>query len=88
MTTKELTILNKEGFHARPAQLWVQTASKFESSIKVKKDDMEADGKSMLGLMTLELTKGTTVTIEADGPDEEAAVKALEELVASKFGEE
>lgn len=89
MFSKELIILNQQGFHARPAQLFVETANKFQSQIKVRKEDgTEADGKSILGLMTLELAKGKKIVIEAEGPDEKAAVAALDQLIESKFGEE
>lgn len=89
MISKELTILNKEGFHARPAQFWVQTANKFNSKINVKKEDGDViNGKSILGLVGLELTYGTKITIEAEGPDEVEAITALEKLIESKFGEE
>ncbi len=89
MYSKVMTIINEEGFHARPAQLWVQTASRYESNIIVEKEDRtETNGKSILGLMTLELKKGTKVTIKAEGPDEKEAIEALAELVESKFGEE
>ena len=89
MFSAEIAILNKEGFHARPAQLFVEKSNKFQSQIKVRKEDgREADGKSILGLMTLELTRGKNITIEADGPDEKEAVQVLSQLIESKFGEE
>jgi len=89
MFSKELIILNQQGFHARPAQLFVETSNKFQSQIKVRKEDgTEADGKSILGLMTLELSKGKKIVIEAEGPDEKAAVEALDQLIENKFGEE
>lgn len=89
MISKELTILNKEGLHARPAQLWVQTVNKFNSKINVKKEDsIVIDGKSILGLLGLELTYGTKITIDAEGSDEVEAINALEKLIESKFGEE
>lgn len=88
MFSAEITILNKEGFHARPAQLFVEKSNKFQSQIKVRREDgTEVDGKSILGLMTLELTKGKKIIIEAEGPDEKEAVENLSLLVESKFGE-
>ena len=89
MYTKQLTIQNEQGFHVRPAQLFVDAANKFQSDIKVSNESgYEVDGKSILGLMTMGLAKGAVLNIQAEGPDEEAAVLALEELVNSKFGEE
>ena len=87
MVIKQVTIANKEGFHVRPAQLFVQKANEFQSTIKIKTESGEVDGKSILGLMTLGLTEGAAMTLTAEGPDEEAAVNALAELVESKFGE-
>ncbi len=89
MISKEVTIKNASGLHARPAQKFVQLAGQFEAEIKIiKADQTEADAKSILGLMTLALGKGTRVTIEANGTDEEKAVNQLVELVDSRFGEE
>jgi len=88
MATKELTIKNEQGFHVRPAQLFVQKANQYQSTIKVVTDNGEVDAKSILGLMTLGLAKGDVLTLTAEGPDEEAAVQGLAELVDSGFGEE
>jgi phosphocarrier protein HPr/phosphocarrier protein len=89
MTSEKVTILNEQGFHVRPAQLFVNESNKFSSTIKLTTDqDNTVDGKSILGLMTLGLVQGSTITISAEGADEEAAVRALVELVNSKFGEE
>ncbi len=89
MFSAETTILNKAGFHARPAQLFVEKSNKFQSKIKVRREDgRETDGKSILGLMTLELTKGKKIIIEAEGPDEKEAIEHLTLLIESKFGEE
>jgi len=88
MISKEVTIQNSAGLHARPAQKFVQLSSQYQSSIKVIKDgEKQADAKSILGLMSLGLTKGTRIKIEADGPDEAEAVNKLVELIDSKFGE-
>ncbi|MFC4767972.1 HPr family phosphocarrier protein [Effusibacillus consociatus] len=89
MVSKELSIQNEQGFHVRPAQLFVQNASKFASNIQViTEKGLKVDGKSILGLMTLGLAKGSKITIEASGTDEEEALDALADLVESKFGEE
>jgi phosphocarrier protein HPr len=89
MLTKETTIRNESGFHIRPAQLFTETAASFQSTIMLKPEGMDAqiDGKSILGLMTLGLSKGAVVAISADGPDEAEAVEALVKLVESGFGE-
>ncbi|MFS0724209.1 HPr family phosphocarrier protein [Paenibacillus sp. 1P07SE] len=88
MATTTLTIQNDQGFHVRPAQLFVEKAGQYESTIRVKNAaGDEADGKSMLELMTLGLAKGAEVILEADGADAEAAVRELTALIESKFGE-
>lgn len=89
MKSREVTITNETGFHIRPAQLFTEKAASFSSTIHLQPAGTEnkIDGKSILGLMTLGLTKGSVVSIIADGSDEEDAVKALSELVESGFGE-
>ncbi|ERL04338.1 putative phosphocarrier protein HPr [Mitsuokella sp. oral taxon 131 str. W9106] len=88
MTQEVVTIENKTGIHARPASIFVQTATKFKSKIQLKAKGKTVDAKSILMIMSLGLVKGTEITILADGPDEADAVKALKDLVDSKFGEE
>lgn len=89
MISQEVRIQNAEGFHVRPAQLFVQKSIQFQSDIKViNEEGVEAESKSILGLMTLGLSKGSTLKIVANGPDEEIALQALVDLVQSKFGEE
>lgn len=88
MQTKESIIVNPEGFHVRPAQLFVDKSSQFESQITVKNAaGKEADGKSILGLMTLELGAGSKVVVQTSGPDETEALHALTALIESGFGE-
>lgn len=88
MVTKEIIILNEQGFHVRPAQLFVDKANEFRSDLKVRSESgEEADGKSMLDLMTLGLEKGSRVVLEASGADEQECLRALAELIESKFGE-
>ncbi|MBR1728802.1 MAG: HPr family phosphocarrier protein [Selenomonadaceae bacterium] len=82
------TIENKTGIHARPASVFVQTASKFKSKIQIKAKGKTVDAKSILMIMSMGLVKGTEITLVADGPDEAEAVKELKALVDSKFGEE
>jgi len=88
---KELTIRNRFGIHARPAALFVKTASRFVSDIqveKVKKGGVGVSGKSIMGLLTIEGGKGSVLRISAEGPDAEEAVAALQELVENKFYED
>lgn len=86
--TKELTVTNKLGIHARPAALFVRVAGKFESHIEVEKDGETINGKSIMGLMMLAAAQGAKLTVIAEGRDAEAALKAIEELFRQKFNEE
>lgn len=88
MTQETITIENQTGIHARPASIFVQTATKFKSKIQLQAKGKTIDAKSILMIMSMGLVKGTEVTIIADGPDEAEAVKALKDLIESKFGEE
>lgn len=88
MVSKEVTVLNSTGIHARPAAVFVKTASGFKSDIKVEKDGKAVSAKSIISVLSLCINKGSTITISAVGEDEAEAVKALTELVESKFGEE
>ena len=88
MTQETITIENKTGIHARPASIFVQTATKFKSKVQIQAKGKTVDAKSILMIMSMGLVKGTELTVCADGPDEADAVKALQDLVASKFGEE
>ena len=87
-TVKELTIDNRNGLHARPAALFVKTSNQFSSEIWVEKDDERVNGKSIMGLMMLAAAKGSILRIIAEGDDALAAATALEELLATRFGEE
>jgi phosphocarrier protein len=86
--TREVLVANRLGLHARAAARFVQVASGFLSSIRIRRDGSEVDGKSILGLLTLAATQGTTLTLVAEGEDEEPALEALTALVAGRFGEE
>lgn len=89
--TREVTICNALGLHARPAMQFVELANQFDSTITVYKDGPESvtvDGKSVMHMITLEATKGTPLRIEAEGPDAEQALEQLAKLVEDKFGEE
>ena len=87
-TTRELTILNKLGIHARPAAQFVKTASRFQCEVRVEKDGEEVDGKSIMGLMMLAAGHGSVIMVSADGADAAQALDALADLVARKFEEE
>ena len=84
--TIECIIKNKLGLHARPASLFVQTASKFDSDITVSKDSETANGKSLMSMLSAAC--GSKLVITASGPDAENAVKALNDLVDRRFDEE
>ena len=88
MVKKEFTILNKLGIHARPAAQFVKLANRFQADIFVEKDGEEVDGKSIMGLMMLAAGNGSTILVTADGPDEEAAIEAVGDLIARKFEED
>ena len=81
MTSKTVTIRNSIGLHARPATFFIRKANDFKSSVWVEKDERRVNAKSLLGVLSMGIAKGTSVTILADGPDEEAAVKALDDLI-------
>lgn len=88
MAKKEFTILNKLGIHARPAAQFVKMANRFEANVFVEKDGEEVDGKSIMGLMMLAAGHGSVISVSSDGPDEDAAIEALGELIARKFEED
>ena len=87
MVTQEVTINNEVGLHARPATFFIQKANEFKSGIWVEKDERRVNAKSLLGVLSLGITKGTTITLLADGSGEKEAVAALSELVSGNFGE-
>ena len=87
MVTQEVTINNEVGLHARPATFFIQKANEFKSGIWVEKEERRVNAKSLLGVLSLGITKGTTITLLADGSDEKEAVAALSELVSGNFGE-
>jgi len=87
VTARTVKVLNSTGLHARPAGMFIETANRFRSAIRVTKGEREVNGQSVLGLMLLEVTPGAEITIQAEGEDEEQAVNALAELVAGGFGE-
>jgi phosphocarrier protein len=88
MAVKEFTIKNRLGIHARPAAKLAKIANEFESTIRVMKDGLEVNGKSIMGIMMLAAAQGNVIQVEAEGPDEKAAIRALGDLIEKKFDEE
>jgi phosphocarrier protein len=84
----QLLIRNQLGLHARACALFVKTSSKFKSEVFVSRDDLEVNGKSIMGVMMLAAEEGSTITVRANGPDEQEVLAALKELVDGKFGGE
>jgi phosphocarrier protein HPr len=87
-TERTVVIGNKYGLHARPAAEFVKLAGTFASDITVRKEDLEVNGKSIMGMMMLAAEFGSEITIRATGADADAAVGGLAELVARRFGED
>ncbi|MBQ9661744.1 MAG: HPr family phosphocarrier protein [Oscillospiraceae bacterium] len=87
MISKEVVIDNQVGLHARPATFFIQKANEFKSSIWVEKEERRVNAKSLLGVLSLGIVKGTAVKIIADGVDEEAAIETLSALIDSDFSE-
>lgn len=88
MISKEISIKNKLGLHARAAAKFVTLASNFASDVYVARGNKKVNGKSIMGVMMLAAGKDTTIEITVDGPDEQIAISRLEELVNQRFGEE
>ena len=87
MISRSVTINNSVGLHARPATFFVQKANSYKCSIWVEKEDCRVNAKSLLGVLSLGITRGTKITLIADGEDEAVAVAGLAELVDSELGE-
>lgn len=85
MIKKEFEIFNKVGLHARPAALFVQTASKFKSQISIEKDNKTVNGKSIMGVLTLGAAFGDKVIVIIDGADENDAIEAIQEFFNEKL---
>lgn len=88
MFSKDVIVQNQVGLHARPATFFIQKANNFKSSIWVSKDERKVNAKSLLGVLSLGIIKGTTITIIADGEDQEDAVNTLVELIDSNFADD
>jgi len=87
MLKKKITIKNKLGMHARAAVKFVNIANRFSSTVRIEKNGNEIDGKSILGILTLAAVQGTEIIIKVSGKDEDRALRALVELIDSKFQE-
>ena len=87
MVTQEVTINNEVGLHARPATFFIQKANEFKSGIWVEKDERRVNAKSLLGVLSLGIVNGMTITLVADGPDEREALDGLKELIENGFNE-
>lgn len=88
MREQQFTIVNKLGLHARASALFVKTASRFKADVKVSRDGVEVNGKSIMGIMMLAAAKGTTIDLKVVGSDEEEAFEELGALIGNGFGEE
>lgn len=87
MLSKIVVIKNQVGLHARPATFFIQKANEFKSSIWIEKEDRRVNAKSLLGVLSLGIVKGTEINIVADGVDENEAIAKLSELIDSDFDE-
>ena len=87
MISRDIVISNTSGLHARPATFFIQKANSYRSLIWIEKDDRKVSAKSLLGVLSLGIAKGMTVTLIADGEDEKAAITGLVELIDSGFSE-
>ena len=88
MIERDIEIKNKLGLHARAAAKLVHTAARFKSDIKIRKGDEEVDGKSILGILLLAASSGTTIQLTVEGDDEVEASRAVEDLIARRFDED
>ena len=88
MISRNFTISNKLGLHARPSAQMTQTASRFQSDVHISRNGRRVNAKSIMGVMMLAAGQGAVVTVEAEGEDAEAALAAIGELIAARFGED
>ena len=88
MLEKEFAIVNKLGLHARASALLVKNATRFPSEIRIEREGVEVNGKSIMGIMMLAASKGSSIRLKIEGEDEDEAMSALGELIANGFGED
>jgi phosphocarrier protein HPr len=87
MLRKEFIIINKLGLHARAASSLVKIANSFDADVYIGKEELRVNGKSIMGVLLLAASQGSTIQVETSGPDEEQALAALGELISDGFGE-
>ena len=87
MLSRDVTIVNEVGLHARPATFFIQKANTYKASIWIEKDDRRVNAKSLLGVLSMGIVKGTAVTLIADGVDESDALNGLEHLIVSELND-
>ena len=87
MITRNITIKNSVGLHARPATFFIQKANSYKASIWIEKDDRRVNAKSLLGVLSMGIVKGTVITLIADGEDETEAIDGLEKLIANELND-
>ena len=87
MLSRDVTIVNEVGLHARPATFFIQKANTFKSSIWIEKEDRRVNAKSLLGVLSMGIVKGTVVTLIADGDDEDEALSGLETLIQAELND-
>ena len=85
MYSKEITVTNQVGLYARPATFFIQKANEFRSTMMVEKAERKVNAKSLLGVLSLGITKGSSIVISAEGPDEEEAVNTLTEMLVKEI---
>ena len=87
MVSRNVTVKNTQGLHARPATFFIQKANSYKSSLWVEKEDCRVNAKSLLGVLSLGIVKGTTITLIADGQDENEAITGLIDLIEKELAE-
>lgn len=87
MISRDVTIVNSVGLHARPATFFIQKANSYKASVWIEKDDRRVNAKSLLGVLSMGIVKGTVITLIADGPDETDALDGLEKLILSELND-
>ena len=87
MTSKEVAVISSQGLHAKPASVFIQKANTFKSSIWIEKEDRRVNAKSLLGVLSMGIVKGTVVTLIADGDDENEALNGLEKLIQAELND-
>ena len=87
MVSRDVTIVNSVGLHARPATFFIQKANSYKASVWIEKDDRRVNAKSLLGVLSMGIVKGTVITLIADGTDEVEALDGLEKLILSELND-